>query len=466
MTSIKDDVSNTESNQLYTEMKNIINGKNGTYRIDKKKIIGKGSFSTVYIGTNVVTYEKVAIKKYFCNKMNNYDFSIIEREIKIVNYLMKRLIHENLVKYLDVIQTYSTVYIIMEYCTDGTLSSLLVKPMKEKYIQYYFKQIVEGLKVLHNMNIIHRDIKPDNILLSNDYKTIKICDFGFSHYVDDNNDYLKNMIYGSPIYMAPESFITDASNVPNADTKCDIWSAGIILYEMIYGYHPCKGSKDIKTIQIASKNININKHDDLDVSNEGINLLRDMLNLDKMARTTIENIIDSVWLKSFDLDNIKVIVLSDLFKPIQKEQQSRQSKSLPNNFSRKHQESKQFSKKKEKKYKNDDLYDNNNLTSKTNNHNNLYNKNGLDLVNDGSFDLIIKEHNKNQPHIKEDLNKSDDSIKYNPSFNENKLSPNDEYISQVISYPYISESQKESITIKSSHLIDNCTNMGDIFEME
>src|SRR5436309_3292883 len=127
MASIKDDISKIKINQLYMETKNIISGTNGTYKIDKKKTIGKGAFSIVYIGINVVTFEKVAIKRYFCNRTDNYDLNVIEREIKIVTHLMKQSTHENLVKYFDVIRTRSTVYIVMEYCTDGMFSSLLVK---------------------------------------------------------------------------------------------------------------------------------------------------------------------------------------------------------------------------------------------------------------------------------------------------------------------------------------------------
>lgn len=370
----------------YMELKTIINGENGTYRLDNKKIIGKGAFSTVYFGINVETYEKVAIKKYFCNRTdtNAHALDVIEREIKIVSYLMKHSSHENLVRYFDVVRTRMVVYIIMEYCAGGTFSSLFVKPMKEKYVQYYFKQLMEGLKALHNMNIIHRDIKPDNILLANDYRTIKICDFGFSYLINnDSNDSLDNTVYGSPIYMAPENFITNTtSNVSNIDTKSDIWSAGIILYEMIYGYHPCRGSKDIKTIQVASHHININNYDDLDVNNNGINLLRNMLNLDNVTRITIDNIIESLWLKSFDIEAIKEIVLSDIFKPNRKE--SRQSKSLPSSFSQ------------NKNY----------LDHKYKDHRHIVNKDPYyNHLNDGSFDLIIKEHNKNNSPP---LNKSND----------------------------------------------------------
>ena len=220
-----------------------INGIEYKYKITDKRILGKGSFSTVYSGINLNTNEKVAIKKISINKICNEKEIMINNEIEIVKLLINNP-NKNIVKYYDIVKTKTHVYIIMEICSCGNLSSLLVKPMKEKYSKYYFSQIINALSYIQELGIVHRDIKPENILLTDNYKTIKICDFGFAKKNDDQYLHSNNIVCGSPIYMAPEILRNE-----KCSKKTDTWAAGMILYEMIHGYHPCKGIKDLRFIE-------------------------------------------------------------------------------------------------------------------------------------------------------------------------------------------------------------------------
>lgn len=122
----------------------------------------------------------------------------------------------------------------MEYCKDGDLKKYLKKKeregLPEAEVMLIMKQIIKGYQQLAKNNTIHRDLKPANILINNNL--FKICDFGFSKVIKDPTVANKTCV-GSPIYMAPQ--ILDKKDY---SAKCDIWSLGIIMYELIHGAVP------------------------------------------------------------------------------------------------------------------------------------------------------------------------------------------------------------------------------------
>lgn len=130
----------------------------------------------------------------------------------------------------------------MEYCDSGDLRTYLKKPIKEKWCQFFFCQLANGLKYLDKYNILHRDIKPKNILLTNKKKVLKIADFGFAK-KQSKNIKLHETICGSPLYMAPEIMENNKYN-----NQTDLWSIGMILYEMLYGFHPYESCKNIRQL--------------------------------------------------------------------------------------------------------------------------------------------------------------------------------------------------------------------------
>ena len=262
------------------------------YLFNSKRIVGKGRYSSVYAGIIENTNDMVAIKMICLKKLSNTNKIVIEREINAINKLMSIDNHNNVLKYYDIIRTETYVYIVMEYCENNTLSSLLLKPLKEKYIKYYFKQIVNGLYWLHKNNITHNDIKPNNILITNDYKTLKICDFGFAKTDNSRND----IICGTSVYMAPELLKNK-----NSGMCADIWSLGIILYEFIYGERP------------YNKNIKIKKSNNIcnDICNDGLKLLKLLLEYNTRDRIKIIDIVGSKWLNS--INKVSEINLSDVY---------------------------------------------------------------------------------------------------------------------------------------------------------
>ena len=236
------------------------------YIINRKRI-GKGSFSTIYKGYSTKDNRIYAIKEITIDKKQNK--SNVKRELNV----LKTLDNPYIIKLYDVIidTNYNNIYFIIDYYPKGDLSQFLNhKPLKEKFCRKYMKQLAQGLEYLLNKDILHRDLKPQNILLTNEYN-IKITDFGFAKQIEKNT--LITTLCGSPMYMAPEII-----NKQDYDIKSDLWSVGIILYEMVYGHVPFNVGTFIELI----KKINSNN---IDFSNKKINLSEECLDLMKSLLT-------------------------------------------------------------------------------------------------------------------------------------------------------------------------------------
>lgn len=268
---------------------------NNMYHLFENSVLSSGTHTMVYLGKTISNdMEKiVAIKVIDKTKIKNTQ--VLDNEVRIINKLGFNKTHQNIVKYYDIYYEGDSVYIVMEYCDSENLAKILKRPMKEHYVKYYMKQIINGIKYLHDNNIIHCDIKPDNILLTNNKKTIKICDFGFSKCVDLNlTQNETNNICGSPYYMAPEIFIDK-----KYDYNIDIWSLGVIFYEMIYGELPFLRCKDVtQLIQKLKKttSINVPKFTLNIVSDNCVSLILSMLKKNKDERITLIDIKNHVWL--------------------------------------------------------------------------------------------------------------------------------------------------------------------------
>ena len=248
-----------------------------------KKKIGKGSFSKVYKGMNQETNQIVAIKIISLDLPNN-----LQNRLKMEINIMKSLNHKYIVNLYDVIYDDDKVYLIMEYSSHGDLSKLLKKrPLKEQYVQKIIKQISSAMKYLISKNIIHRDLKPQNILVF-DNNIIKIADFGFARHFDKFN--VAETLCGSPLYMSPEIIKYKKYSI-----KTDLWSIGIILYEMLMGEPPYNAKTHyllIKKIDKKSVKIPISRN----LSNNCINLLQRLLKKESKNRISWDNFFNHPWI--------------------------------------------------------------------------------------------------------------------------------------------------------------------------
>ena len=253
------------------------------------KQLGSGSFGRVFLVSHNETKKLYALKVIDKRKLlvSYGKLDIIYNEINIHS----KLDHENIIKLYNVHEDNENINIIMEYAPHGNLYELITKE-KNGFSEYkafeYFIQVVNAVYYLHNNNIIHRDIKPENILMGEDNK-IKLCDFGWAKELTLEN---RSTFCGTVEYMAPEIVENE-----NYDYGVDIWSLGILLYELLYGHSPFKANNTKNVI------LNIKSHeltyDDKkkNISNSCKDLIKKLLNNNPQKRYKIKDILEHPFIK-------------------------------------------------------------------------------------------------------------------------------------------------------------------------
>ena len=267
------------------------------FKLDKK--IGEGRFSIVKLGIHSLTKEPVAIKILDKTKIATLeDKERINREIKI----MKKINHFNITKLYSVIETKYIIYLVQEYVQGKELNDYLYTKGKLSEIEAckFFHQIISGLSYLHHCGIVHRDFKPENILLTNDDKILKIIDFGLG------NTYEKGQLLktgcGSPCYIPPEMIKEMGYN----GEETDIWSAGIILYLMLCGTLPFyEEDNQLLYQKIIKGEYTIPKY----LSEEAKDIIKQILEVDPKKRINFEKIKKHPW---FNIINTKYMMFKGI----------------------------------------------------------------------------------------------------------------------------------------------------------
>ena len=263
------------------------------YQIIKK--IGTGSFSNVYSAKliNNIDNEKsveYAIKVISTRNLNSKVIENIENEIDI----MVKIKHDNIITLHESIVSKSHLYIVLEYCDGGDLYKYIKKNGKisEMHTKYFFIKIGKGLYFLHQNNLIHRDLKPQNILLTSNSE-VKIADFGFvKKYTAENN--MLDTLCGSPIYMAPEIL-----KYNKYDAKVDLWSMGIILFEMLAGKPPFTAKNHIHLLRIIETTDFVLPFD-VSVSDDCMDLLKSLIVVNPKYRITFNNFFKHPFFDNYD----------------------------------------------------------------------------------------------------------------------------------------------------------------------
>ncbi|GMS77976.1 hypothetical protein PENTCL1PPCAC_151, partial [Pristionchus entomophagus] len=254
----------------------------GKYKL--LKTIGKGNFAKVKLAKHIPTGIEVAIKIIDKTALNPSSLQKLFREVKI----MKQLDHPNIVKLYQVMETEQTLYLVMEYASGGEVFDYLVAHgrMKEKEARAKFRQIVSAVQYLHQKNIIHRDLKAENLLLDSDMN-IKIADFGFSNHFAIGNKL--DTFCGSPPYAAPELFQGKKYDGP----EVDVWSLGVILYTLVSGSLPFDGQnlKELRERVLRGK-----YRIPFYMSTDCENLLKKFLVLNPQRRGTLESVMKDRWM--------------------------------------------------------------------------------------------------------------------------------------------------------------------------
>jgi serine/threonine protein kinase len=192
----------------------------------KKDPIGRGAYAKVYYGYHKETKTEIALKKILFNKLPPNVKDKVVSEIHILQCMK----HKHIIGLYEYRFDGDYLLLVTEYCKDGDLEAWMKKEHDMNERMDIMGQIIQGMDYLHQNGILHRDIKPKNILLHEG--VIKICDFGFSTMIKEYNQ-LFNTICGTPLYMSPELLFMQPYTM-----KSDIWALGILFYVIIYKRHP------------------------------------------------------------------------------------------------------------------------------------------------------------------------------------------------------------------------------------
>ncbi|XP_068588590.1 serine/threonine-protein kinase NIM1 [Cebidichthys violaceus] len=206
----------------------IIGRRVGFYKVRGE--IGCGTFSRVKLAFHALTKDKVALKILDKTRLDGQAQRLLSKEISSMECLQ----HPNVVCLYEVVETPSRLYLVLEYAGGGDLHNRISTggKMSDNASKITFAQILSAIKYMHNINVIHRDLKAENVLFTSS-GSVKVADFGFSTQVSNCNVALDTFC-GSPPYAAPELFRDECYLGP----PVDVWAMGVLLFFMVTGSMP------------------------------------------------------------------------------------------------------------------------------------------------------------------------------------------------------------------------------------
>ena len=254
--------------------------------------IASGEFATVKLAYNMKTGRNVAIK---CFYPRNGHYTMLDEQMIREMSAMKGMIHDHIVSVYESIIYGNRVFIVMEHCSNGDLRRFINRggALDEENARVFFSHLILGVKKMHSMDLIHRDLKLENLLIDSNHR-LKIADFGCARRQIGKR---LNTVTGSYAYGAPELFRGDHYD----GRKSDVWSMGIILYAMLVGKLPYrdKGSlrrllrERMEPLQLPPR-----------LSQDCCDLVNMMLAYNPVRRASLDSVMSHPWMEwtAEDLD--------------------------------------------------------------------------------------------------------------------------------------------------------------------
>uniref|UniRef100_A0A8C4H849 protein kinase C n=1 Tax=Dicentrarchus labrax TaxID=13489 RepID=A0A8C4H849_DICLA len=267
---------------------------NSVYQIFPDEVLGSGQFGIVYGGKHRKSGRDVAIKIIDKLRFPTKQESQLRNEVAI----LQSLHHPGVVNLDCMFETPERVFVVMEKLHGDMLEMILSSEkgrLPERITKFMVTQILVALRHLHFKNIVHCDLKPENVLLASadSFPQVKLCDFGFARIIGEKS--FRRSVVGTPAYLAPEVLRNKGYN-----RSLDMWSVGVIIYVSLSGTFPFNEDEDIND-QIQNAAFMYPPHPWKKVSQEAIDLINNLLQVKMRKRYSVDKTLSHPWLQDYQM---------------------------------------------------------------------------------------------------------------------------------------------------------------------
>uniref|UniRef100_A0A8C3ANT0 Serine/threonine-protein kinase n=1 Tax=Cyclopterus lumpus TaxID=8103 RepID=A0A8C3ANT0_CYCLU len=267
---------------------------NSVYQIFPDEVLGSGQFGIVYGGKHRKSGRDVAIKIIDKLRFPTKQESQLRNEVAI----LQSLHHPGVVNLDCMFETPERVFVVMEKLHGDMLEMILSSEkgrLPERITKFMVTQILGALRHLHFKNIVHCDLKPENVLLASAeaFPQVKLCDFGFARIIGEKS--FRRSVVGTPAYLAPEVLRNKGYN-----RSLDMWSVGVIIYVSLSGTFPFNEDEDIND-QIQNAAFMYPPHPWKKVSQEAIDLINNLLQVKMRKRYSVDKTLSHPWLQDYQM---------------------------------------------------------------------------------------------------------------------------------------------------------------------
>eukprot|EP00071_Canis_lupus_P023620 XP_013974938.1 serine/threonine-protein kinase D2 isoform X2 [Canis lupus familiaris] len=262
------------------------------YQIFPDEVLGSGQFGVVYGGKHRKTGRDVAVKVIDKLRFPTKQESQLRNEVAILQSLR----HPGIVNLDCMFETPEKVFVVMEKLHGDMLEMILSSEkgrLPERLTKFLITQILVALRHLHFKNIVHCDLKPENVLLASadPFPQVKLCDFGFARIIGEKS--FRRSVVGTPAYLAPEVLLNQGYN-----RSLDMWSVGVIMYVSLSGTFPFNEDEDIKD-QIQNAAFMYPACPWSRISSGAIDLINNLLQVKMRKRYSVDKSLSHPWLQEY-----------------------------------------------------------------------------------------------------------------------------------------------------------------------